>query len=156
MPLNPQIEIIRTGIKTAIKINQQVIYHHKLIMSSVKNKGILALLALFLASCSSNNLADTNVEMPALNWLYANKITAVVNVKEINKPYNVYFKLRHSANYRYANLYILLHFTAPSKKTTTTRYQFKLAKTDGQWRSRVCKRAMPAPGPDGRTLRLGK
>ena len=102
-------------------------------MSSVKNKGILALLALFLASCSSNNLADTNVEMPALNWLYANKITAVVNVKEINKPYNVYFKLRHSANYRYANLYILLHFTAPSKKTTTTRYQFKLAKTDGQW-----------------------
>jgi gliding motility-associated lipoprotein GldH len=102
-------------------------------MSSVKNKGILALLVLLLASCSSNNLADTNVEMPALNWLYTNKITAVVNVKEINKPYNIYFKLRHSANYRYANLYILLHFTAPGKKTITTRYQFKLAKPDGQW-----------------------
>ncbi len=102
-------------------------------MNSVKNKCLLALLALSFFGCTSNNLADTNLEMPDLNWLYTNKLTAVVNVKETNKTYNIYFKLRHSASYRYANIYVLLHFTSPYKKTVSTRYQFKLAKPDGQW-----------------------
>lgn len=96
---------------------------------------ILLLLAAVLAvfsGCDTNNIADTNQTMPSRNWSYANKVKATVEIKDSNKLFNVYFKLRHTADYRYSNIFVLLSLKTPQKKRTR-RYEFKLAQADGQW-----------------------
>jgi gliding motility-associated lipoprotein GldH len=96
---------------------------------------LLTLLVIGIATsgCNTNNLADVNVEMPKRNWSYINTVKADVDVKDNTKPYVVYFKLRHTANYRYSNVFILLHIKDPHNKVQTKRYEYKLARADGQW-----------------------
>lgn len=70
--------------------------------------------------------------MPARNWSYADKVKVMVDITDSNKLYNIYFKLRHTADYRYSNIFILLNVKTPKKKRSR-RYEFKLAQADGQW-----------------------
>ncbi|RZJ79995.1 MAG: gliding motility lipoprotein GldH [Flavobacterium sp.] len=87
---------------------------------------------LMLASCETNNLIDTNESVADNNWTYAKSAKAVVEIKDVNQSYNIYFKLRHTADYRYANLFVLANVKGNGLKKST-RYQFKLAKADGEW-----------------------
>jgi len=93
----------------------------------------LSYLMLGVAGCNTNNLIDTNVEMPQRNWSYTDKVKAVVGIKDNTKAFSLKFKLRHTADYRYANLYILLNMSGPGLPKVTRRYQYKLAESDGQW-----------------------
>jgi len=93
----------------------------------------LSFLMLGVAGCNTNNLIDTNVEMPQRNWSYTDKVKAVVGIKDNTKAFSLKFKLRHTADYRYANLYILLNMSGPGLPKVTRRYQYKLAESDGQW-----------------------
>ncbi|WP_443937148.1 gliding motility lipoprotein GldH [Pedobacter sp. MW01-1-1] len=88
------------------------------------------ILALF-ASCNSS-VIDSNVEIPDRKWTYRNPLRVPVEIKDANKRYNVYFKLRNTAEYKYSNIFILAHFK-DGKNEKTIRYQFKLAKNDGEW-----------------------
>lgn len=94
---------------------------------------VLLFIGIAAASCNTNNLADVNVEMPKRNWSYVNTVKATVDVTDNTKPYSVYFKFRHTANYRYSNVFILLHIKGPHNKTQTKRYEYRLARSDGQW-----------------------
>ncbi len=38
-----------------------------------------------------------------------------------------------TADYKYSNIFILIHQTNPDKKASTIRYEFKLANADGEW-----------------------
>jgi gliding motility-associated lipoprotein GldH len=87
---------------------------------------------LMLGGCDTNNIVDTYVSMPNRNWNYANKVKAVVAIKDSSKPYDIYFKLRHTADYRYSNIFILLHIK-DGKEKRTKRYEYTLAQADGQW-----------------------
>lgn len=84
-----------------------------------------------LSGCSSN-VVDANVEIPERKWTYRNHLKVPFEIKDSSKPYSLYFKLRHTADYRYANIFILVHFK-DGKDIVTKRYQFKLAKNDGEW-----------------------
>lgn len=85
-----------------------------------------------LSGCDTNNIADSNHTMPSRNWSYADKVKMVVDIKDSSKPYNIYFKLRHTADYRYSNIFVLLNVKT-AKKKRSRRYEFKLAQADGQW-----------------------
>lgn len=89
-------------------------------------------LAITLNSCQPGNLVDVNVALPQRVWAYRNHLTVPFEVKDAGKRYNLYFKLRHTADYKYANIFILAHFKAGSQ-VLTKRYQYKLAKNDGEW-----------------------
>lgn len=91
------------------------------------------LLILGMASCTTNNLIDTNEEMPQRNWSYVNKVKAVVAIKDPAKTYGLRFKLRHTSDYRYSNIYILMRLSGPGMKLVTRRYEYRLAEPDGQW-----------------------
>ncbi|MBB5437074.1 gliding motility-associated lipoprotein GldH [Pedobacter sp. AK017] len=91
-----------------------------------------AVLGLLFSGCDLNNIADSNQTMPARNWSYADKVKVMVDITDSNKLYNIYFKLRHTADYRYSNIFILLNVKTPKKKRSR-RYEFKLAQADGQW-----------------------
>jgi len=86
-----------------------------------------------MAGCNTNNLIDTNVEMPQRNWSYVNKVKAIVGIKDPAKAFTLKFKLRHTADYRYSNIYILMHISGPGLPEVTRRYEYKLAESDGQW-----------------------
>ncbi|WP_421941899.1 gliding motility lipoprotein GldH [Pedobacter sp.] len=81
--------------------------------------------------CSAG-IVDSNNEIPERKWTYRNHIVTTFEVKDNRKAYNIYFKLRHTAEYKYANIFILAHFK-DGKNKITKRYQYKLAKNDGEW-----------------------
>lgn len=83
--------------------------------------------------CNTNNLIDTNEEMPQRNWSYVKKVKAIVDIKDQGKSYTMKFKLRHTADYRYSNVFVLMHLSGPGQPLVTRRYGFKLAEADGQW-----------------------
>ncbi|MFC4211875.1 gliding motility lipoprotein GldH [Pedobacter lithocola] len=92
---------------------------------------VLMLFVLLFSGCT-NSIIDSNVEIPERKWTYRNKIKVQFEIKDNAKPYNIYFKLRHTADYRYANIFIMAHFK-DGKQINTKRYQYKLAKNDGEW-----------------------
>jgi gliding motility-associated lipoprotein GldH len=92
-----------------------------------------SILILVMAGCNTSNLIDTNVEMDQRNWSYAEKVKAAVGIKDNTKAFTLKFKLRHTADYRYSNIYILMHLSGPGLAKVTRRYEYKLAESDGQW-----------------------
>jgi gliding motility-associated lipoprotein GldH len=92
--------------------------------------GFLFITSLFVG-CTPN-VIDSNVEIANRRWTYRNHISTLFEIKDNTKTYNIYFKLRHTADYKYANIFILAHFK-DGKKVVTKRYQYKLAKNDGEW-----------------------
>ncbi len=96
----------------------------------------MALLLLNLglwSGCKTDSIADVNISMPKHRWSYINKIITVVDIKDHTKTYDLFFKLRHTAAYRYSNIYILFQMKEPGKTRTTRRYEYKLASADGKW-----------------------
>lgn len=98
-----------------------------------KLKYIFPLLVLFaLSGCANNNLVDTNETVADYNWTYAKSTKGVVAIVDTNQAYNIYFKLRHTGEYRYSNLFVLVHIKGIGLNKNT-RYEFKLAELDGTW-----------------------
>ncbi|MCX2573682.1 gliding motility lipoprotein GldH [Pedobacter sandarakinus] len=84
-----------------------------------------------LVACTTS-VVDSNIEIPERKWTYRNHIKTEFEIKDHSKPYNIYFKLRHTADYKYANIYLLVHLKL-GEQIITKRYQYKLAKNDGEW-----------------------
>jgi gliding motility-associated lipoprotein GldH len=94
---------------------------------------VFAVLILAICGCDTSNLVDENVEMPSHNWSYDRRIKTVIDVANPAQPFNIYFKLRNTGNYRYSNIFVLLHISGGGMKKQTRRFQYKLAEADGQW-----------------------
>jgi gliding motility-associated lipoprotein GldH len=95
--------------------------------------GLIGLMFLsVLTSCDFNSVIDTNQSIEDKNWLYANSTKASFEIDDVAKTYQVNFKLRINTEYRYSNLFIIATLKEP-KGRKRIRYQFKLAKADGQW-----------------------
>jgi gliding motility-associated lipoprotein GldH len=97
--------------------------------------GVIAtLFVLSLAACTDKNaVIDQNTEIVNNNWDYTNKVKYTVKVDDAALSYNLYFNLRVTADYKYSNMFVLIHQTGPDKKTSVTRFEFKLASKDGEW-----------------------
>ncbi|RYD77144.1 MAG: gliding motility lipoprotein GldH [Sphingobacteriales bacterium] len=93
---------------------------------------VVFLLVFSMSSCNFNAVVDTNQSVEDNQWLYANAAKAEFEITDVTKPYQVNFKLRINTEYRYSNLFVLATFK-DAKGRKRTRYQFKLAKADGQW-----------------------
>ncbi|WP_231458513.1 gliding motility lipoprotein GldH [Pedobacter sp. Leaf132] len=89
------------------------------------------LIVIFFSGCKPA-VVDSNNEITDRKWTYRNRIITSFEVKDYTKSYNLYFKLRHTADYKYSNIFILAHFI-DGKNIVTKRYQYKLAKNDGEW-----------------------
>lgn len=94
---------------------------------------LLIAIAIFFSGCTDNALVDSNFEISNHNWSYIKRIKVPVTIKDISKKYNLYFNLRHTADYRYSNIFVLIRQTTPDRKTRTDRKEFRLAYPDGEW-----------------------
>ena len=96
------------------------------------------LLSLFLASafftaCTDTALVDKNIPIAKHEWRYEDPVNIDVHVSEIDAPYRVYLNLRHTPDYRYANIFMLVHVYQPNGTDTTERIELTLAEPDGRW-----------------------
>ncbi len=102
-------------------------------MKQIKTLFLLVSL-LGLISCQDTvTIADTNAEFEKRNWSYSQKISIPVKIEATDISYNLYLNLRHSAGYKYSNIFIIIHIIGPDGKKVTERREFKLALADGEW-----------------------
>ena len=95
---------------------------------------IIAFYVLSWMGCKDpNTVVDQNVEIGNNNWAYTNKVKQAVNIDNEQVTYNLYLNLRVTGDYKYSNLFVLIHQTNPDKKSSATRFEFKLANPDGEW-----------------------
>lgn len=103
-------------------------------MNSVKGIWLLiAFLYISFCGCDTSSIVDNNIEMPSHNWSYDRKVKAIIDVADPTQPFNIYFRVRNTGNYRYSNIFVLLHISGGGMKKQTRRFQYKLAEVDGQW-----------------------
>ena len=97
--------------------------------------GIFIIASLFILQGCTDRAAviDENSEVPNHNWSYVNRVKYNVKIEDEKAPYNLYFNLRVTGAYKYANIFVLFYQTSPGNKTAGTRYEFKLANKDGEW-----------------------
>lgn len=94
----------------------------------------VVLLATVLASCQDQSLiVDTNIELDKHNWSYTEKVRIPLSIESADIPFNLYLNLRHTSDYKYSNIFLLIHITGPDGKKITERREFKLAQPDGEW-----------------------
>ena len=92
--------------------------------------GLLLLLA--FASCGSRGF-DQRVVIPEAKWDVENRVPFDVTVNDTLGIYRFGLGLRHMENYRYSNLYVLLHTTMPNGNVTHDTIQCLLATPEGRW-----------------------
>jgi gliding motility-associated lipoprotein GldH len=84
--------------------------------------------------CSDpNRVFDQSTEITNLNWAYINTLKYQVKIDDEKAAYNLYFNVRVTGDYKYSNLFVLLHTSAPGLKPDVMRYELKLASATGQW-----------------------
>jgi len=90
---------------------------------------------LALPGCTDQNaVIDQNTELVNSNWSYSNKLKYAVKIDDASIAYNLCLNLRVTADYKYSNIFVLMHETGPGiQSPVAVRYEFKLANKDGEW-----------------------
>ncbi|OAQ39170.1 gliding motility lipoprotein GldH [Pedobacter psychrophilus] len=102
-------------------------------MKILRNFIFLISIIMGLQACDNNVLVDTFDHIPNENWTYIKPIKAVVNITDSTKKYNIYVNFRHTADYKYANIWLRFHLLGPKLKDEPLRQEFQLAMQDGEW-----------------------
>ncbi|MGK6352644.1 gliding motility lipoprotein GldH [Parapedobacter sp. DT-150] len=90
-------------------------------------------MALLAASCMDTAVVDQNVAIADHAWQYADQPRLTARITDTGKRYNVYLNLRHTPEYQYSNIFVLLHQHWPDGSDTTERIELPLAAPDGRW-----------------------
>jgi len=96
---------------------------------------IVASVVILLASCIDGAYYEKNFTMPNQSWSYDNIQKFEVDIDDSTVKYDVYINLRHSANYKFSNVFILFHEKGKGLKDTVYRKEIVLAQLDGRWLS---------------------
>lgn len=91
------------------------------------------ILLLLFGSCDSNTIIDENVSINKKEWIRSNKPSFDIHISDISKKYDIWLNIRHTSNYPYSNLFLLVHQTGPKTKAYIFRKELKLADADGRW-----------------------
>lgn len=97
---------------------------------------IIALFFFCLTSCSNDAYYEENITISGRTWGYNVIPYFDVNIDDKDAKYNVYINLRHSGEYDYANIFVLLHEKGPALNDTSYRKEIQLAELDGRWLGR--------------------
>lgn len=102
-------------------------------MGSISRVVGIMLLAGLLNACTDSAVVDENKEIESRNWSYIQKVAIPVKIVDAGKAYNLFMNLRHTADYKYSNIFVLITQVSPDGKKTTERKEFQLAYPDGEW-----------------------
>lgn len=86
-----------------------------------------------LVSCSNDAVYEKNQAIPNRSWSYDEKPHFDVHIDDNKSKYNVYINLRHSNEYDFSNIFVLLHEKGNKLLDTAYRKEISLAQLDGRW-----------------------
>lgn len=84
-------------------------------------------------SCSNDAVYEKNQAIPNRSWSYEEKPRFDVHIDDNKSKYNVYINLRHSNEYDFSNIFVLLHEKGNKLLDTAYRKEISLAQLDGRW-----------------------
>lgn len=87
----------------------------------------------YMTSCNNTAILDQDATITNRRWLYNEQPIFQVKIPDNTVRYDIYLSLRHSLNYRFSNIFLLLKETTPNNKHKTSRIEIKLAEPDGRW-----------------------
>lgn len=93
----------------------------------------ILMLSLINQSCDSRVVYNQNNTLKNRNWTYAKQVQFPVQISDSTLKYNVYLSLRHTKDYEYENIYVLVQEKGPKNTDTTIRRTVPLATPDGRW-----------------------
>jgi len=85
------------------------------------------------SACNNHAIYDKSITIKNREWFYDQKPQFEVQVNDSTLKYNIYVNLRHTNEYDYSNLYLLIHEKGSKLQDTTYRKEIKLAELDGKW-----------------------
>lgn len=87
----------------------------------------------FFASCTNNAVYEENRAISERSWSYDEKPRFDVHIDDNKPKYNIYINLRHTNEYDFSNIFVLLHEKGSKLADTAYRKEISLAQLDGRW-----------------------
>lgn len=97
---------------------------------------LILVLGILAASCTDTAVLDKNVAIVDNTWHYDNQPRLTAHITDTGLRYNIYLNLRHTPDYRYSNIFLLVHQSGPGMSDTTEQFEMRLAEPDGRWLGR--------------------
>jgi gliding motility-associated lipoprotein GldH len=92
---------------------------------------------LLLNSCMTSPYYQKTVTVPQNEWGYNFQPSFHFEITDTSSYYNLYFLIRHTDAYPYANIWLNIYTKEPSEKTfQQSRIEIPLAETGGKWLGR--------------------
>lgn len=92
------------------------------------------LFLMFLMACNQSQIIiDENISIYKNEWHVDQNPTFKVDIKDTLCTYKIFLNLRHTSNFPYSKIFILVHEKTKNNKDTTIRTAIDLAEPDGQW-----------------------
>ncbi|WP_164110020.1 MULTISPECIES: gliding motility lipoprotein GldH [Sphingobacterium] len=88
---------------------------------------------IFLVSCTNDAVYEKNQPISNRSWSYEEKPHFEVHIEDNKSKYNLYINLRHSNDYDFSNIFVLLHEKGNKLIDTAYRKEIPLAQLDGRW-----------------------
>lgn len=97
---------------------------------------LLLLLFVLCAGCQFStrlNVFEQQTAIPHERWDMRFRPVFAVNITDTTALYDIYVTLRHTNDYRYSNLWLLITTTFPNGKSIQQRVELPLADATGKW-----------------------
>ena len=94
---------------------------------------LLVLLSAIFTACNSSGVFDQNTDIKGKQWSYDQILPFEVSVTDTTQQYNLYINLRHTNDYQYSNLWLMMRTTFPDGQTLDKRVDLPLADKQGKW-----------------------
>lgn len=94
------------------------------------------IIAFLIEGCSHHALLDEFKAIPKQSWNYSETPVFDVHIADNNQAYKLKINARITADYRYSNLFLLVHQQGPGMELLTKRVELKVADKDGRWLGR--------------------
>ncbi len=86
-----------------------------------------------MVSCTNSAVYEKNQPIPERTWSYEKTPQFDVHIADSKARYNIYINLRHSNEYSFSNIFVLLHEKGAKLVDTAYRKEIPLAQLDGRW-----------------------
>lgn len=107
-------------------------------MRFLSNRLAFTLLSiLFLTGCMESPYFQKDVTIPGYQWKYDYQPVFKVDIKDTSAMYHLYFIIRHTETYPFANLWMQIYTKEPNDTVfQQSRIEIPLAEESGKWLGR--------------------
>lgn len=93
----------------------------------------VSLLLCAVSSCGPKVVYQQVTPLPGSGWDKEHHCSYQVDMNAENKDHDILLEIRHSGNYKYANLFLFLRSEFPDGNFRTDTIECLLAEPDGRW-----------------------